>query len=95
MENHENNKEVVTEKINSGEFCTVKRKSKSDVFNIFMNIKNADGNIIEDLVICERCKNLYKCNDKCVSNLSRHQCYKKYKMEKDNKSEEKVQPTNV
>ena len=76
--------EEIKAKIESGEFELIKRKSKSEVFNLFMDIKNSEGEILKTIVICDRCKNFYKCRPFCTSNLVRHNCYKKYKMDKEN-----------
>lgn len=77
-------------KIESGIYSTAKKNSKSEIFNIFREIKN-NGEDIKNFIFCSRCKNVYKFNVKCTSNLLRHNCFIKYKSSKEN-SLPKVEP---
>lgn len=87
------NFDVIKLKIDSGEFTLVQRQSKSAVYNVFYDIKDSNGEIMKTVLQCTRCKNLYKANARCTSNLLRHHCYKKYQAAKKEQIV-KVQPTN-
>ena len=64
-------------KIDSALFTTEKRNCKSEIFNVFYDIKDSNNEIIKEYVLCIRCNNVYKMNKNCKSNLLRHNCYKK------------------
>lgn len=74
---------VIKEKIRSGEYSTVRRFSRSEVYNVFFDIEDEKGALIKDAVICSKCKNVYKRSTQCTSNLLRHQCYKLYRKKRD------------
>lgn len=82
----------IKSKIDSALFTTVKRMCKSEIFNIFYDIKDSNDEIIKDYVLCIRCNNVYKFNENSKSNLLRHNCYKKYKSSKE-VTPAKIQPT--
>lgn len=62
-------------KILSGEFSIDSKRGRSKVWNTFGAVKNEMGLVIENIVACRKCYNIYRHNPKTTSNLVRHKCY--------------------
>ncbi|XP_053956872.1 uncharacterized protein LOC128862333 [Anastrepha ludens] len=70
------NQDDILRKINDGVYeLSKKRKGKSGVWNIFAEIRKADGSILQGYLCCRKCVRLYKFDGKRTSNLNRHKCY--------------------
>lgn len=66
----------IMKNIENGVFRAIKKnKSRSKIWDIFCQIEKDDGNVIEGVVLCEKCNHILKYNGKQTSNLIRHKCY--------------------
>lgn len=45
------------------------------MWEVFGSVKNENGDLIDKIVACRTCYNIYKHNSKTTSNLVRHNCY--------------------
>lgn len=69
------NSEII-KKIENGVFHIKKNsQSRSKIWDIFGQIENDEGRLIDGVVICEKCNHILKYNGKQTSNLIRHKCY--------------------
>ncbi|XP_036337590.1 uncharacterized protein LOC118747648 isoform X1 [Rhagoletis pomonella] len=68
--------EVILEKIAGGDYTlSHKRKGKSEIWNVFAEIRKGNGSIVKGYVCCRKCMRLLKYNGRNTSNLNRHKCY--------------------
>ncbi|XP_067642479.1 uncharacterized protein [Eurosta solidaginis] len=64
-------------KINAGIYKLANRsKGKSEIWNLFAEIKRTDGTLVHGFLCCRKCMSLHKFDGKRTSNLNRHRCYK-------------------
>ncbi|XP_013103902.2 uncharacterized protein LOC106084620 [Stomoxys calcitrans] len=69
-------REEVGDKIKAGVYSLTKPKSgKSLAWKVFSIILKENGRILDGLAYCNMCKNLFKYNGHCTSNLRRHPCF--------------------
>lgn len=83
----------IRERIKSGEFKVVPKRSRSRVWNVFSRVVDQNGTEINN-VICRTCPSVFKFHGS-TSNLVRHKCYKNSIEESPNESNESNESPNV
>lgn len=69
------NSEII-KNIENGVYRIVKKtQSRSKIWEIFSQIEKDNGKVMDGVVLCEKCKGIFKFNGKQTSNLIRHKCY--------------------
>lgn len=70
------NLSTINTKIEEGLFnIELKRKARSNVWEIFGEIKNEENAIIPNIVACKICKKAILFKSSTTTNLLRHKCY--------------------
>lgn len=68
--------ESILQKIKDGVYeLSQKRKGRSEIWNVYAQIKTEDGSILGGYLCCRKCLRLYKFDGKRTSNLNRHKCF--------------------